>query len=93
MLTPEILTHTARLAGLSISELDADKMQAELTQILDWVRVLQEIDTQEVEPLIYPIEVLNAWVEDEPKLAYTQAEALQNAPKHNETSFLVAKVL
>jgi aspartyl-tRNA(Asn)/glutamyl-tRNA(Gln) amidotransferase subunit C len=93
MLNQDTITHTAHLAGLYIEASKSEKLQQDLNQILEWVTILQDLDTTQVEPLIHPTEVLNTWVEDIAKAGFTQEEALANAPLKNATHFLVPKVL
>ena len=93
MLTTETIYHTAHLAGLHLTPEQALAMQTDLNQILEWVAILQTVDTTGVAPLIYPIENLNTWAEDTAIAGFTREEALQNAPQKNDTHFLVPKVL
>lgn len=49
-LTPEQVRHVAKLARLRLSEAEVDKFSNQLTAILDYVAILNEVDTEGVEP-------------------------------------------
>lgn len=48
-LTKDQVRHIAKLARLSLSEAEAEKFTTELTKILAYVDLLQEVDTKNVE--------------------------------------------
>ncbi len=49
-LTKDQVQHIAKLARLRLSEAEAEKMAGELTSILKYVEMLNEVDTESVEP-------------------------------------------
>lgn len=49
-LDPKQVLHIAKLARLRLSESEVDKMSKELTSILQYVEVLNEVQTDGVEP-------------------------------------------
>jgi len=83
----------AHLARLELSPEETNEMIADMSKILDFMAKLNEIDTSGVEPLVYMTNEVNVLREDVVKHEVTHAEALQNAPKHDEDYFLVAKVI
>lgn len=48
-LTPDQVRHIAKLARLRLSEQEVQKFSTELTNILGYVEMLQEVDTANVE--------------------------------------------
>ena len=54
---------------------------------------LREIDTKDVEPLIFMSEEVNRLREDIPQITVTHEEALRNAPKKDSDYFRIPKVL
>ena len=54
---------------------------------------LREIDTKDVEPLIFMSEEVNRLREDVPQITVTHEEALRNAPKKDSDYFRIPKVL
>jgi aspartyl-tRNA(Asn)/glutamyl-tRNA(Gln) amidotransferase subunit C len=70
----------ARLARLELPEADLARMQQQLSAILDYVEQLNELDTENVEPLAHPLPVQNVFRPDEPAPSLPVDAALQNAP-------------
>ena len=54
---------------------------------------LREIDTKDIEPLIFMSDEVNRLREDVPQITVTQEEALRNAPKKDSDYFRIPKVL
>ena len=61
--------------------------------MLAFIEKLNELDTTNVEPLIYMSDEVNVMREDDVKTEITQDEALKNAPKHDSDYFKVPKVI
>lgn len=91
--TDEMLAKMAKLARLKVKEEEKDKLKADLTQILDWVEKLKEVDTEGVEPLIHMTDEINRLREDVVENQLTQAQALSNAPESDGEFFRVPKVI
>jgi aspartyl-tRNA(Asn)/glutamyl-tRNA(Gln) amidotransferase subunit C len=89
----ETVEKVAHLARLELSEDETEKMIADMNKILGFMDKLNEIDTSGVEPLVYMTDEINVLREDVVKQEITHKEALQNAPKHDDNYFLVAKVI
>ncbi len=70
----------AKLARLELPEADLPRMQQQLGAILDYVKQLEQIDTDGVEPLAHPLPVQNVFREAEPAPSRPVGEALRNAP-------------
>ena len=81
------------LARLALSEADLDRMTGELSKIVGFVSLLEELDTSVVEPLAHPLDTQNVFRDDVPKPSLSTAEALQSAPRHDGECFLVPAVL
>jgi aspartyl-tRNA(Asn)/glutamyl-tRNA(Gln) amidotransferase subunit C len=64
-----------------------------MERMIEFVDKLTEIDTENVEPLIFMSEEINRLREDEPKVTVTHEEALKNAPKKDSDYFRIPKVL
>ena len=81
------------LARLALSGDDLDRMTGELSKIVGFVSQLEELSTSDVTPLAHPLETQNVFRADELKSSLTTAEALQSAPRHDGSCFLVPAVL
>ncbi|MEO6882762.1 MAG: Asp-tRNA(Asn)/Glu-tRNA(Gln) amidotransferase subunit GatC [Bacteroidia bacterium] len=85
-----------KLAILARLEFDANtkkEMVKDLARIISFVDKLKELDTENIEPLIYMSDEVNVLREDEVKQIITHQEAMQNAPKKDSDFFKVPKVL
>jgi len=89
--TVDKIAHLARLEFEN--EAAKDAMIKDMNNMLGFIDKLNELDTKDVEPLIYMSEEVNVLREDEVKVEITQQEALKNAPKKDSDYFKVPKVM
>lgn len=89
----ETVEKVAHLARLELSETEKQEMIKDMSKILDFMAKLNELDTTGIEPLVYMTNDVNVLRDDVVKQQITHQEALENAPKHDENFFLVAKVI
>ncbi|MBB6126892.1 Asp-tRNA(Asn)/Glu-tRNA(Gln) amidotransferase subunit GatC [Mucilaginibacter lappiensis] len=89
----ETVEKVAHLARLELNETEKQEMIKDMSKILDFMAKLNELDTTGVEPLVYMTSDANVLRDDVVKQQITHREALENAPKHDENYFLVAKVI
>ena len=85
--------HIAKLARLNLTPDEIEKYTRELTVILTYIDQLQAVDTDGVEPQNQFIRAENVFREDKPAQSLDRAEALRNAPDHDEEYFHVPKVI
>jgi aspartyl-tRNA(Asn)/glutamyl-tRNA(Gln) amidotransferase subunit C len=83
----------AHLARLEFDASEIKKMQTDMNNMLAFVDKLNELDTSEVQPLIYMNDELNNLREDNVKHDISQQEALKNAPQKDSDYFKVSKVI
>lgn len=83
----------AHLARLEFDESSKPGMINDLNRMLAFIDKLNEIDTQNVEPLIYLSNERNVLRADEPEITISQKEALKNAPKKDSDYFKAPKVI
>jgi aspartyl-tRNA(Asn)/glutamyl-tRNA(Gln) amidotransferase subunit C len=88
----EDVLHVAKLARLEIPEDEIEHVQAELAAILEAVGKVSELDLSDVEPTSHPLDLVNAWAEDEPRPSLSREEALANAPDPVDGAFRVPAV-
>src|SRR6185436_16625844 len=88
--TVDEIAHLARL------EFDASTKPGilnDMNRMLGFVEKLNELDTENVEPLIYMTQEKNVLRPDEPEISLSQKEALKNAPKKDSDYFKAPKVI
>tara|TARA_B100001939_G_C16609130_1_gene474343 strand:- start:322 stop:612 length:291 start_codon:yes stop_codon:yes gene_type:complete len=89
----KLISELARLAKLNFDEKSSKDMQEDLNKIIGFVDKLSEIDTENVEPLIYMSDEVNVLRKDDTIENISQEEALKNAPKKDSDYILVPKVI
>jgi aspartyl-tRNA(Asn)/glutamyl-tRNA(Gln) amidotransferase subunit C len=88
----EDVLHVARLARLEIPENEVEHVQSQLSAILEAVGKVAELDLADVEPTSHPLDLVNAWAEDEPRPSLEREAALANAPDPVDGAFRVPSV-
>ena len=91
--TRKDVEHIAELARLKFTDEELNDFTGQLNEILAYVEKLNELDTENVEPLSHPIEGSNVFREDVIKPSISTEEALKNAPEKDEQFFHVPKVI
>jgi aspartyl-tRNA(Asn)/glutamyl-tRNA(Gln) amidotransferase subunit C len=81
--------HVARLARLELTDDEVTKFQGQLSAILDAVSKVSELDLSDVPPTAHPLEIQNAWAEDEPHDCLPLDDVFANAPDRDEDYFRV----
>ncbi len=81
------------LGRLLLSEEELDKMTTQLGQILGYMDLLGEVDTQQVEPMAHALDVSDVFRDDEIRPSLQREQALANAPKRDGECYLVPAVL
>jgi aspartyl-tRNA(Asn)/glutamyl-tRNA(Gln) amidotransferase subunit C len=83
----------AHLARLEFDESNKQGILNDMNRMLEFVDKLNELDTENVQPLIYMTRETNVLRADEPHNSLTQKEALKNAPKKDSDYFKAPKVI
>ncbi len=90
-ISKEEVEYLAKLARVGLTEDEIGKYQKDLADILGYVEKLNEVDTDNVEPMAAGIEKRNEMREDKiEKIEGTPAELISEAPKH-EDGFIKVK--
>lgn len=93
LITKELVEYVAELSRIKLDEQSCDKMEKELGAIVDYMEILNMLDTDGVEPLSHVFNITNVMREDEVKESYDRAEILKNAPESTEETFVVPKTV
>lgn len=92
-ITDEIVDHIAHLARLEFEGEKKVAIRQDMERIINFMEKLQEVDTENIEPLIFMSEEVNCLREDKLQPMVSQEEALRNAPKKDSDYFRIPKVL
>lgn len=88
-LSTDDVKHIAYLAKLDIKEEKIKKFQKQLSQILNFVNHLAEVDTKDVTPTSQVTGLENVFREDVIKPSLSQVETLSNASRKHKGYFVV----
>jgi aspartyl-tRNA(Asn)/glutamyl-tRNA(Gln) amidotransferase subunit C len=91
--TRKDVEHIAELARLKFKDEELESFTDQLNEILAYMEQLNELDTENVEPLSHPVEENNVFREDEVKPSIDREDALKNAPQRDEQFSKVPKVI
>ncbi|ARN57234.1 Asp-tRNA(Asn)/Glu-tRNA(Gln) amidotransferase subunit GatC [Sedimentisphaera salicampi] len=93
MIDEKQVREVAELARLELTEDEVQQFAAQLSDILEYIEKLGELDTESVEPLAHSLLVKNVFREDAPGETLNREAALKNAPHSDGEHFCVPKVL
>jgi aspartyl-tRNA(Asn)/glutamyl-tRNA(Gln) amidotransferase subunit C len=83
----------ARLAKLQFADDEKEAIRHDLQRMIGFVEKLNELDLDNVQPLLHMSGEVNVLRADEVKGSVSREEALRNAPDHDEQFFKVPKVI
>lgn len=92
-LTAKEVEHLALSARLTVTDAEKVIFAEQLSSILEYVNKLNELDTSEVEPLIYILPVSNRFRTDEIQSSASREEILANGPLVEDFHFKVPKII
>ena len=90
-ISQEEIKNIALLSRLEIKDLEA--AEKALSNILTYVKELEELDLTDVEPMAHAVPLQNVYRPDEMKPSLSREEALQNAPEEENGYFRVPRVV
>jgi aspartyl-tRNA(Asn)/glutamyl-tRNA(Gln) amidotransferase subunit C len=81
------------LGRLLLSDDELDKMTTQLGAILQYIELLAEVDTSNVEPMAHALDVSDVFRDDVVRPSLDREDALANAPHRDQECYLVPAVL
>jgi len=81
------------LGRLLLSEDELDTMTSQMSGILEYMDLLSEVDTEQVEPMAHALDVSDVFRDDQVRPSLPRDEALANAPSRDDECYLVPAVL
>ncbi len=85
--------HVARLARLSLSPDEVERMRRELDAILGYIDKLRALDTADVPPTSHAVPLTNVMREDTPRPPFSTSDMLANAPDRAADLFRVPRII
>lgn len=93
MLTEQQIKHVAKLAKLELADNEVEKFQKQLSEVLDYFNILNEVDTERIEPTSQVTGLENVMREDKPVDSLSQEESLSGTNKTEKKMFKVEKII
>lgn len=92
-ITPELIKYLESLARITLTEDEEKKVSTELQDILTYIDMLNELDTEGVEAMSHCFPIVNVMREDEIAPSMTPDEITANAPEEQDGCFVVPKTV
>ena len=87
------IKHISKLSRISVDEANAKKLQGDLNSIFEFIEKLNQLKTENIEPLTSIAETTLKLRSDEVKSKNIREEILKNSPEKNQDFFVVPKVV
>jgi len=87
------IKHISKLSRISVDDEKAKKLAGDMNSIFDFIEKLNELDTNNVEPLTSVAETTLKLRVDEVKSGNIRDQILKNSPDENEDFFVVPRVV
>jgi aspartyl-tRNA(Asn)/glutamyl-tRNA(Gln) amidotransferase subunit C len=85
--------HVAELARLNLTEEEKTLFREQLSAILDYAAVIQQVDTSAIPPTATVLPLRNVMRDDVPRPSIPRDDALANAPDARDGFFAVRQIL
>jgi aspartyl-tRNA(Asn)/glutamyl-tRNA(Gln) amidotransferase subunit C len=92
-LTREEVLHIAHLARIALTEEEINRMQEQISNLLEHFEVLQKVDTTNVPPTAQSVSLQSIMRADEVQPSLPTEDVLANAPRREGDCFRVRAVL
>lgn len=89
----DLIKYIAELSKIEQNEEQCKKMQVELGKIIDYMNILNSVDTTEVEPMSHVFPVNNVVREDKVEESFDRQTLLSCAKEHTDESTIVPKTV
>ena len=87
------IKHISKLSRISVDEEKAKKLAGDMNSIFDFIKKLNELNTDNIEPLTSVAETTLKLRVDEVKSGNIREQVLKNSPDENEDFFVVPRVI
>ena len=87
------IKHISKLSRISVDDEKAKKLAGDMNTIFDFIEKLNELDTNNIEPLTSVAETTLKLRVDEVKSGNIKEQVLKNSPDENEDFFVVPRVV
>ena len=89
VITDETIEYVGILAKLELSDEEKERAKQDMANMLDYIDMLNELDTTGVEPMSHVFPVNNVFREDVVENGNDRDRILENAPEERDGCFVV----
>ncbi len=93
VISDETIEYVGILAKLELSDAEKEEAKKDMGRMLDYIDMLNELDTDGVEPMSHVFAVNNVFREDVVTNGDEREQILKNAPEQKDGSFKVPKTV
>jgi len=93
MINKEEVKHIAKLARLGLTEKEIEKLQKELSAILDYFEKLKKVNVSRIEPTTHSILVENVMRDDESRKSRVESRKLLDLAPETKNDYLKTKTI
>ena len=91
-ITNELVSYVANLSRIKLDENEISEMQSQMSEIVNYMDILNQLDTENVEPLSHIFSITNVMRDDEIHYDCTKEQLMMNAPEEENGFFKVPKI-
>lgn len=92
-ITPDLIKYLETLARITLNKEEEKKVGSEIQDILTYIDMLNELDTDGVEAMSHCFPVTNVMRDDVVEESMTPDEVVANAPESQDGCFVVPKTV
>ena len=93
VISDETIEYVGILAKLELTDAEKEEAKKDMGRMLDYIDMLNELDTSGVEPMSHVFAMNNVFREDVVTNGDERAKILKNAPEQKDGSFKVPKTV
>ncbi len=91
VITDEVIEYVGILAKLELSDEEKERAKEDMANMLDYIDMLGELDTSQVEPMSHVFPVSNVFREDVVENGDDREAMLANAPEQKDGCYKVPR--
>ena len=87
----DLISYLEDLSCLTLSDSEKQLMSGELKEILSYMSLLGELDTENIPERSHPFDNVNSFRDDEIERSLERSLVLKNAPQNDDEMFIAPK--
>lgn len=89
----QLVCYIESLSKLSLNEVEKENIKNELSSVITYTDILNNLDVEGIEPLSHIFDITNVMRDDEVAESFDRDLLLDNAPLKNDGSFTVPRTV